>query len=182
MDHGNTKIRNERRGETHLAETNREYGRSPTYSTTPEYTTPLRRNDIHQEEEHRVVSQTQIKHSDRGSKETEEQKSSQSQRDRSQSNQIEHSDLNGYGRSGNVEDLLRHFDSLMPARCALPPLGGRCDQRNQRWYFDHVDNACKTFIFGGCEGNNNNYASLRECQAICQMKKMVEGQTSHKGQ
>ena len=76
--------------------------------------------------------------------------------------------------SREIQVLLHHFDSLMPARCALPPLGGRCDQQNQRWYFDHVDNACKTFIFGGCEGNNNNYASLRECQAICQMKKMVD--------
>ena len=36
-----------------------------------------------------------------------------------------------------------------------------------RWYFDSKLNKCKTFIFGGCQGNGNNFESIEECERTC---------------
>uniref|UniRef100_A0A915PV89 BPTI/Kunitz inhibitor domain-containing protein n=1 Tax=Setaria digitata TaxID=48799 RepID=A0A915PV89_9BILA len=36
-----------------------------------------------------------------------------------------------------------------------------------RWYYDATDNHCKTFIFNGFKGNQNNFLTFRECQQSC---------------
>lgn len=51
--------------------------------------------------------------------------------------------------------------------CVLPPDPGPCDARIQRWYFDEQQNTCVDFIFGGCQGNSNNFASKKKCRMIC---------------
>ena len=36
-----------------------------------------------------------------------------------------------------------------------------------RWYFDKSDKTCKSFVFGGCNGNDNNYNTEQECLLTC---------------
>ena len=52
-------------------------------------------------------------------------------------------------------------------RCVMPPEVGRCKASMRRWYYDIESNNCKTFIFGGCGGNENNFWSKTECQVAC---------------
>lgn len=52
-------------------------------------------------------------------------------------------------------------------RCSAPPVTGTCDAAFQRWYHDPNTGQCNPFVYGGCGGNENNYASLAECQAAC---------------
>lgn len=36
-------------------------------------------------------------------------------------------------------------------------------------YFDTKEKVCKTFTYGGCGGNGNNYESQRECEIQCSL-------------
>jgi len=49
--------------------------------------------------------------------------------------------------------------------CSLPMDGGPCRALKPRYY--HNNGQCEQFIYGGCRGNANNFASLEACQARC---------------
>ncbi|KFD46291.1 hypothetical protein M513_12826 [Trichuris suis] len=51
--------------------------------------------------------------------------------------------------------------------CMQPSDSGPCKARHTRWFFDLNDHKCKTFIYGGCEGNSNNFKSKQECEEKC---------------
>lgn len=51
--------------------------------------------------------------------------------------------------------------------CSLPPVSGNCDAAFPRFYFDADTGTCQQFIYGGCEGNENNFQSHSECYAAC---------------
>jgi hypothetical protein len=53
------------------------------------------------------------------------------------------------------------------ARCKLPTDVGFCRSFQERFYFDSIENQCKTFSWGGCLGNANNFATSEECMATC---------------
>lgn len=44
---------------------------------------------------------------------------------------------------------------------------GPCKKSYQRWYFSKSELACKPFIYGGCKGNDNNFATEKECIHKC---------------
>lgn len=44
---------------------------------------------------------------------------------------------------------------------------GVCRAAFPRWYFDTEKNSCDMFIYGGCQGNKNNYLSKEECMRQC---------------
>lgn len=52
-------------------------------------------------------------------------------------------------------------------RCKLPADVGFCRAFKERFYYDSIENQCKTFSWGGCQGNANNFASSEECLATC---------------
>merc|ERR1711936_1195945 len=52
-----------------------------------------------------------------------------------------------------------------PDPCSLPMDGGPCRALKPRYY--HNNGQCEQFIYGGCRGNANNFASLEACQARC---------------
>eukprot|EP00795_Rhopilema_esculentum_P016580 gene16580-8004_t len=59
-------------------------------------------------------------------------------------------------------------ERLNPAKtCGLPSESGSCYGYFKRWYFDVKSRACKKFIYGGCEGNDNRFKSLGVCKQIC---------------
>ncbi|KAM7291387.1 putative salivary secreted protein [Ixodes scapularis] len=42
-----------------------------------------------------------------------------------------------------------------------------------RWYYDYVDGECRSFIYQGCGGNENNFPTKRTCNAICRHRTSV---------
>ncbi|XP_044311044.1 kunitz-type serine protease inhibitor-like [Varanus komodoensis] len=54
-----------------------------------------------------------------------------------------------------------------PDFCLLPPEPGRCEAYIPRYYYQPATKRCKQFIYGGCNGNRNNFTTLRKCQDTC---------------
>ena len=51
--------------------------------------------------------------------------------------------------------------------CSSEPERGPCKAEIPRYYFDKDENICKEFIYGGCEGNLNNYETKKDCFKTC---------------
>ena len=51
--------------------------------------------------------------------------------------------------------------------CSLPPETGPCRGYFPRYYYDGASQSCEIFIYGGCDGNPNNFQSLPECLSVC---------------
>ncbi|XP_076080973.1 uncharacterized protein LOC143051872 isoform X1 [Mytilus galloprovincialis] len=51
--------------------------------------------------------------------------------------------------------------------CRLPKLPGPCKGSFPRYYFNLETSKCEKFIYGGCQGNANNFELLTECQDKC---------------
>ncbi|XP_039212471.1 BPTI/Kunitz domain-containing protein-like [Crotalus tigris] len=52
--------------------------------------------------------------------------------------------------------------------CTLPKETGWCKASFPRFYFNAATGTCENFIYGGCRGNANNFATWVECRARCQ--------------
>ncbi|CAN7939881.1 unnamed protein product, partial [Ixodes hexagonus] len=63
------------------------------------------------------------------------------------------------------------FDAAFPAQendtCSLPKKVGPCRASVPRYYFDATTGKCEPFTYGGCEGNANNFHTLKQCQRTC---------------
>ena len=77
------------------------------------------------------------------------------------------------GNANNFETKLACEQACLPV-CTLPPDVGPCDGVFPRWYFDTTTGQCEQFIYGGCEGNGNNFETLEACQAACVVPGLVE--------
>ena len=51
--------------------------------------------------------------------------------------------------------------------CRLPKVVGPCFDEVLRFYFDDETGLCRPFLYGGCQGNKNNFKTQEECYAIC---------------
>jgi hypothetical protein len=54
-----------------------------------------------------------------------------------------------------------------PADCSSDFEVGDCDAAFQRWWHDPQTGMCVRRTYGGCGGNQNNYASREDCRAAC---------------
>jgi len=54
-----------------------------------------------------------------------------------------------------------------PCVCTLPADEGPCDSIVPRWFHNVATGACEEFIWGGCEGNANNFETHAECEDAC---------------
>lgn len=55
----------------------------------------------------------------------------------------------------------------VPEKCKLMADMGSCKARIKRYYYDAMLQKCAPFIWGGCEGNQNNFETLDACNADC---------------
>jgi papilin len=60
----------------------------------------------------------------------------------------------------------------LPEKCSQPAASGMCLAYFERFYFDTTTNECTDFVYGGCQGNENNFYSKIECEQQCQPEKV----------
>ncbi|KFM83604.1 Papilin, partial [Stegodyphus mimosarum] len=58
--------------------------------------------------------------------------------------------------------------------CMLPQEPGPCLGYYRMWYYDNNDNICKSFVYGGCDGNENRFEKRTECEQLCVKKTSKE--------
>uniref|UniRef100_A0A5S6Q5D2 BPTI/Kunitz inhibitor domain-containing protein n=1 Tax=Trichuris muris TaxID=70415 RepID=A0A5S6Q5D2_TRIMR len=51
--------------------------------------------------------------------------------------------------------------------CGQPKEAGPCLAYIQRWYYDVERANCEPFIYGGCQGNMNNFETEQSCRERC---------------
>jgi hypothetical protein len=75
------------------------------------------------------------------------------------------------GCDGNENNFATKADCLEKCGdgdvCELFPDTGPCEASIPRWYFNFQSGECEMFDYGGCEGNENNFETEKECLAEC---------------
>lgn len=51
---------------------------------------------------------------------------------------------------------------------------GNCQNYEARWYFDTKEERCRQFYYGGCGGNDNNFADEQACLVRCEQPQVTE--------
>ncbi|XP_053400858.1 kunitz-type serine protease inhibitor microlepidin-1-like [Mercenaria mercenaria] len=51
--------------------------------------------------------------------------------------------------------------------CQQPMTKGPCEAAFTRYFYNPQTSTCEQFDYGGCWGNDNNFASLQLCQETC---------------
>ncbi|XP_033846432.1 low-density lipoprotein receptor-related protein 11 [Periophthalmus magnuspinnatus] len=54
--------------------------------------------------------------------------------------------------------------------CSSSPVVGPCKGTFPRWYYDQEAGQCKHFLYGGCQGNHNNFLQESDCVTECIQK------------
>ncbi|XP_012719518.2 WAP, Kazal, immunoglobulin, Kunitz and NTR domain-containing protein 2-like [Fundulus heteroclitus] len=65
------------------------------------------------------------------------------------------------------EDCLQCCGLELSSPCGLPILQGSCKAYEPRWAYSITAHKCQSFIYGGCEGNDNNFESKELCDEMC---------------
>ncbi|XP_077908198.1 WAP four-disulfide core domain protein 6A-like [Ictidomys tridecemlineatus] len=58
--------------------------------------------------------------------------------------------------------------------CSMPKEVGPCMAYLPRWWYNEETQLCSRFIYGGCQGNNNNFQSEAICMVVCQKSSIKE--------
>ena len=51
--------------------------------------------------------------------------------------------------------------------CSLPPATGPCRGAIPAYYYDSSSGTCQQFTYGGCQGNENKFSTVRDCLRRC---------------
>ncbi len=51
--------------------------------------------------------------------------------------------------------------------CLLPKMTGPCQSSSIHYYYNREKKECQQFLYGGCNGNANNYETIEKCQSTC---------------
>ncbi|GAB6024412.1 hypothetical protein CHUAL_009577 [Chamberlinius hualienensis] len=72
---------------------------------------------------------------------------------------------NNFETNEQCEEECSH--KVKVSACEEPKKIGSCRASMKRWYFDKVTQKCQQFIYGGCDGNGNNFETKRQCESVC---------------
>lgn len=56
---------------------------------------------------------------------------------------------------------------ILPDRCLVKTEPGPCKHYIYKWTFNKAEGKCRTFLYGGCLGNENRFNSEIECLHYC---------------
>ena len=59
------------------------------------------------------------------------------------------------------------LDLYVADPCQQDKDGGPCRAAMPRWFFNKQTQSCEEFLYGGCQGNKNNFRSENDCQLRC---------------
>ncbi|XP_076027935.1 WAP, Kazal, immunoglobulin, Kunitz and NTR domain-containing protein 2-like [Genypterus blacodes] len=65
------------------------------------------------------------------------------------------------------EECMQCCGPELSGPCGLSSLQGPCKAYELRWAFSAAMRQCQAFIYGGCEGNDNNFESKEACEETC---------------
>ncbi|XP_060918075.1 serum response factor-binding protein 1-like isoform X3 [Labrus mixtus] len=51
--------------------------------------------------------------------------------------------------------------------CVLAPETGSCKMNEEHYFYNSTSMNCEMFIYGGCDGNQNNFENVAECMQRC---------------
>ena len=52
-------------------------------------------------------------------------------------------------------------------KCYLPQSVGRCRSSQEKFFYNSATHQCETFVYGGCQGNDNKFDDITTCQEDC---------------
>ena len=55
----------------------------------------------------------------------------------------------------------------IPSLCSLDPDPGFCMGYFPRYFHNSTSGKCESFVYGGCQGNANNFKTEEDCQGDC---------------
>nr|ADI48502.1 serine protease [Euperipatoides rowelli] len=63
--------------------------------------------------------------------------------------------------------LIQEISAVSDTPCNLEIVPGMCRAYMPRWGFDRDRKMCREFIYGGCNGNSNSFATSGDCVKTC---------------
>ncbi|CAM9604038.1 unnamed protein product [Lampetra fluviatilis] len=66
-----------------------------------------------------------------------------------------------------VESCRRPKTRGIPKICLWPAARGNCEDNKPRYFYNVEKQACETFHYSGCDGNDNNFANEETCKHVC---------------
>uniref|UniRef100_A0A8D0PCR2 BPTI/Kunitz inhibitor domain-containing protein n=1 Tax=Sus scrofa TaxID=9823 RepID=A0A8D0PCR2_PIG len=76
--------------------------------------------------------------------------------------------LPGMASSASLkQEAFQELFQTPPALCQLPPVGGPCKASLRRYFYNSTSAECELFMYGGCQGNANNFETTAICQRVC---------------
>ncbi|XP_078681218.1 BPTI/Kunitz domain-containing protein-like [Branchiostoma floridae x Branchiostoma belcheri] len=73
------------------------------------------------------------------------------------------------GNSNNFQTQEECEDTCVDP-CLQPKKVGPCEALIPRWFYNSQTGQCEQFNWGGCDPNDNNFATLKECRKTCGRK------------
>jgi len=58
-------------------------------------------------------------------------------------------------------------DAVVTPVCELPFVGGPCEAAMQVYWYNSEKGQCEERTYGGCDGNENRFSSLADCEQAC---------------
>lgn len=77
------------------------------------------------------------------------------------------SDGDGSARGGSSGTGAGGSGGTPTALCREPVDSGPCNAYVPSYWFDAATGVCMPFVYGGCSGNDNRFATIEECYAAC---------------
>ena len=71
------------------------------------------------------------------------------------------------GCGGNLNNFQSLSECNKRCICSRPVDEGPCDKRRLRYFYNQGTKLCQLFVYGGCDGNNNNFRSEEACENVC---------------
>ncbi|CAF4128889.1 unnamed protein product [Rotaria sp. Silwood2] len=89
-------------------------------------------------------------------------------RDKKECQQFHYGGCNG--NANNYETIEKCQSTCVKEtvdQCTQPVDVGPCKGEFSRFYYDIITGQCRSFMYGGCKKNKNNFATLKDCLKTC---------------